>query len=67
MNDPTEEGGGPAGVVDALVEVANENALFVLLLGVEGGLEEYWYPGILMVGLCPDKGVVFLAPCAKFF
>ena len=43
MNDPDEEGGGPAGVVEGF-EAPNEKGLLPLLdlwSGVEGGLEEY--------------------------
>jgi hypothetical protein len=41
VNEPTEEGGGPAGVVEGFV-APNEKRLLVFLSGVEGaGLELY--------------------------
>ena len=51
MNDPEEEGGGPAGVVEGF-EVPKENILLPLsdcLPGVEGGVEEYgtWKPDMM--------------------
>lgn len=51
VKDPAEDGGGPAGVVEGF-EAPNEYCLapsFVLLSGVEGGLEDNgtWKPDIV--------------------
>lgn len=51
MNDPEDDGGGPAGVVEGF-EAPKENTLlplFDLLSGVEGGLDEYgtWKPDMV--------------------
>lgn len=51
MNEPAEDGGGPAGVVEGL-DAPKENCLALsleLLSGVEGGLEDNgtWNPDIL--------------------
>lgn len=41
MNDPAEDGGGPAGVVEGLFDAAKEKILLVRFSGVDGvGLED---------------------------
>jgi hypothetical protein len=61
VNDLAEDGGGPAGVVEGLLEAPKEKRLLDLFSGVDGvGLEEYgtWKviaPMLLYRAVCAGK------------